>query len=804
MSTTNSQAPSPVWTRIFGIVLALIGLALLIGGIRLASLGGSWYYLIAGAATLVSGVMLVRGKAVGNALFLLVVAGTVIWSLAEVGTAFWGLVPRLAPMLVLGLIAALGLRSQCSAAKKIATTAAAIQALVLVAGAAALFTPHGVIENTANKGTDIVNDIPVVTDANSEANSWKYYGRNAASQRFAPFNQITPENVDQLEVAWTYRTGAQTGGGNEDQNTPIQIGDTVYLCTPQNKVIALNAETGEEKWGFDPQTRENKWWSRCRGVAYYEVPALQQAKAANPAAEAGQCQARIVTTDKDARMWALDAKTGEVCQSFGDTGKGYTDLSVGMGEYLDFYYMPTSQPLVAGDRVIVGGWVWDGKKTEQPSGVIRAYNLVDGSLDWAWDLGNAAINKLPAEGETYTKGTPNFWSNGSYDAELDLIYLPLGNATPDFWSAHRTPKMNEYATTIVALKGATGKEAWKFQTLHMDTWDYDNGTPPTLMDLPNGNGGVDKALVAATKTHQLFLLDRTNGQPLAEVEERAAPTAFQEGDAIAATQPWSVGMPQVAHLDMTEKDMWGATMFDQLYCRIQFKQLKYDGAYTKMTTEPTLIYPGYYGGFNWGGHAFDPRTNMYFANDMRMPQIGILVPQDQAADTLAKLKAEDGMRNSGWSTHLQEGTPFQAIRGAFNSFLGLPCHQPSWGNLTAIDLNTKTIAWQVPLGTVEDAKIAGIRFGLPVPVGMPSLSGPFATAGGLTFFAGSMDYYMRAFDNKTGKEVWKARLPVGAQATPISYLSRESGRQFVLISAGGARMTPDKGDYVIAYALPKK
>lgn len=802
MSTPKPQAASPVWTRIFGVVLALVGLALLIGGLRLVSLGGSWYYLLAGAATLVAGVLFVRAKAEAGILYFVVVLGTVIWALAEVGTAFWGLVPRLAPVLVLGLIAALAMRCLRPSAKHLATPAAAIQAIALVAGAASIFTPHGTVENTANKGTDIVNDIPVVSDAKSETNSWTHYGRDADSTRFAPFDQINASNVNQLEVAWTYRTGAETGGGNEDQNTPIQVGDSVYLCTPQNKVIALNAETGEEKWAFDPQAKENKWWSRCRGVAYYEVPAFKAAKSNGSAPQ--KCDTRIVTTDKQGRLWSLDAQTGQVCEDFGDTGKGYTDLSTGMGEYQDFYYMPTSQPFVAGDRVIIGGWVWDGKKTNQPSGVVRAYNLKDGALDWAWDLANPATTKLPAAGDTYTPGTPNFWSHGAFDEKLGLIYLPLGNATPDFWGAHRTEAMNAYSTSVVALKADTGREAWHYQTLHMDTWDYDNGTPPTLVDVPDGKGGNTPGLVVATKTHQLFLLDRSNGQPLAEVQERAAPQEVMAGDAPAsATQPWSVGMPQVAKMDMTEKDMWGATMFDQLYCRIKFKQLRYEGPFTKLTDKMTLIYPGYYGGFNWGGHTYDKRTGMLIVNDMIMPQIGFLHPQEGAAEKLAELKAND-VTNASWATHLQEGTPYQSIRGAFNSFLGLPCHQPSWGNLTAIDLNTKTIAWQVPVGTVEDSKLKGIRASLPVPVGMPSLSGPFSTAGGLTFFAGTQDYYLRAFDNKSGKELWKGRLPVGAQATPMTYLSPETGRQFVVVSAGGARMTADKGDYVIAYALPKK
>lgn len=804
MSSTETPSPKPGWwPRILGLVLALVGLALLVGGVQLATLGGSWYYVIAGLATLVSGALLFKHKPAGALLYLLVVIATVVWALAEVGASFWGLVPRLAPVLVLGALVAFALRSLNPGLARMGLRVAGVQLLVLIVGAVAMFTPKGQIENLAGKGTAIVNDVPVVSDASNPANSWKHYGRSEHSDRFAPFDQINTGNVDQLQVAWTYRTGAKTGGGNEDQNTPIQVGDAVYLCTPQNKVIALDAETGQERWSFDPKPKENPWWSRCRGVAYYEVPALQSKPEGEKHAPA-KCDARIITTDMQARLWALDAKTGEVCEGFGDSGKGYTDLSAGMGQYQDFYYMPTSQPMVAGDRVVIGGWVWDGKKTKQPSGVVRAYSLKDGQLDWAWDLGNPATTKLPADGQTYTEGTPNFWSHGAYDAKLGLIYLPLGNATPDFWGAHRTEAMNKYATSVVALKADTGREAWHYQTAHMDTWDYDNGTPPTLVDVPNGQGGNTPALVLATKTHQLFLLDRTTGKPLADVQERAAPQDVMAGDApAAATQPWSVGMPQVANLQMSEKNMWGATMFDQMYCRIQFKKLHYEGPYTKLTDKLTLIYPGYYGGFNWGGHAYDPRTNMLIVNDMVMPQIGFLHPQEGAKEKLAELKAND-RTNANWGTHVQEGTPYQSIRGAFNSFLGLPCHQPSWGNLTAIDLNTKTIAWQVPVGTVEDAQFQGLRVGLPVPLGMPSLSGPFATAGGLTFYAGTQDYYLRAFDNKSGKEVWKGRLPVGAQATPMTYLSPASGRQFVVVSAGGARMTKDKGDYVIAYALPKK
>jgi len=798
MSLTTNKARRSWWPRVFGVVLALIGIALLVGGIRLVSLDGSWYYLIAGAATLVSGLLLLARKASGGLLYLAVVIGTIAWALAEVGTSFWGLVPRLAPVLVLGVVAALALRSLRPTAGPMAVPAAVVQALVLVAGAVMMFSPQNVIENPQGKEAKIVNNVPLVTDPNSTDNRWTQYGRTGHSDRFGPFDQIKPDNVDKLDVAWTYRSGAETGAPNEDQTTPIQVGDSLYLCTPQNKVIALNAETGEERWTFDPKPKLSPSWNRCRGVGYYEV--AQEDKSAN-----GMCDARIITTDKQARLWAVDAKTGELCPGFGDSGQGYTDLSNGMGEYPDFYYMPTSQPLVAGDRVIIGGWVWDGKQTHEPSGVVRAFNAKDGSLDWAWDLGNPDITKLPPQGQTYTQGTPNFWTHGAYDEKLGLIYLPLGNATPDFWAEHRDDVMNKNASSVVALNAETGRRVWQFQSVHLDTWDYDNGTPPTLVDVPDGKGGNTPALVLATKTHQLFLLDRTTGKPLAAVEERPAPQQTMEGDAPASpTQPWSAGMPQLGHVGMTEKDMWGATMFDQLFCRIKFKQLAYEGPYTKITNKPTLVWPGYYGGFNWGGHAYDPRTNMLIVNDINMPQIVFLEPQETAEAKTKELNARD-ITKANWSnSHVQDGTPYQAIRGSFNSFLGLPCHQPSWGNLTGVDLNTKTIAWQVPLGTVEDSRLMGVRTSLPIPLGMPSLSGPMATAGGLTFYAGTQDYYLRAFDSSTGKQVWKSRLPVGSQATPMTYLSPESGRQFVVVVAGGARMTPEKGDYVIGYALPKK
>lgn len=799
-------------TTVFGVILAIIGLILAIGGVRLVSLGGSWYYLIAGAAMVVSGVLYVRQRMLGAWIYLAVFIGTLLWTFAEVGTEYWGLVPRLAPVLVLGFFAAL-LAPRFGGRPFWGLGAALVQLIVLIIGGVAMFQPQGGIWNTV----ELAQAPEIINDPNSPENTWKYYGRTLAGTRYAPFDQINRDNVSELEVAWVFRTGEVATQGSEDQNTPVQVGDTLYICTPRDKVFALNAETGEQRWMFDPQVESNRFWNRCRGVAYFDTvnrraaaetagePNTSEASTANaavaPAATAesvaadGVCATRILTTTSKAELYALDARTGEICTDFGEQGR--VDLTVGLGELKDWYYMPTSQPTVAGGVVVIGGWVWDGREIEEPSGVVRAYDAMTGELAWAWDLGNPDITHLPPEGETYTRGTPNYWSTAAVDEELGMVYLPLGNGTPDFWGAHRSEATEEYSTSVVALDLATGREVWHRQTTHHDIWDYDNGTPPALIDLPDGNGGTVPALLLATKTAQLYLLDRRTGEPLAEIEELPVPQDVMAGDWVSPTQPFSVGMPSIGDAPLTEERMWGATFFDQLYCRIKFRQLRYEGIYTPITTDPTLIFPGYYGGMNWGGVAIDETNKILVVNDIRQAQIAWLVPRDEVEEAVENMP-------EGFGIHMQEGTPYAAIRGPFNSFLDIPCQMPMWGSLTAVDLKSREIVWQTPLGTIQDVELNGIRVRAPIPIGMPTLGGPIVTAGGLVFYSGTQDYYLRAFDLSSGKEVWKGRLPVGAQATPMTYISPESGRQFVVTSASGARMSPDRGDYVVAYALPKR
>lgn len=797
---------------IFGIVLALIGLVLLVRGATLVMLGGSWYYVAAGVLLAASGLLLARRKVAGAWLFAAVFAGTVAWSLWEVGFAFWPLVPRLAPVLVLALILALLLPALTfGRVRRSAHVLAAVLLVALVAGGAAMFKPQGVVQNQFAAAA--------VGGQGDKPGNWQFYGNAPSGTRFADAKEIDKENVADLEVAWTFRTGEVAGKGAEFQNTPTQIGDTVYVCTPLSKVFALDAETGEQRWTFDPQTQGTQFWNRCRGVGYYEPSAVahpvrtgdaaqQQTDGAHihgdgaaqlsiprPEDPAGVCTQRIVLTTVDARLIQVDAKTGKPCESFGD--KGSVDLKAGMGDVKPHFYYPTSTPTVVRNLIVIGGWVWDGKEVGEPSGVIRAFNADTGELAWAWDLGNPDVTGLPpAEG--YTRGTPNMWSTPAFDDELGLIYLPLGNGTPDFWGGHRSEAMNEYASSIVALDIATGRERWKFQTVHADTWDYDVGTQPALYDIPDGKGGATPVVIQATKTGQVFVLDRRDGTPVAQVEERPVPQRHAEGDIVAPTQPFSVGMPSFGGDVLAEKDMWGATFFDQLECRIAFRKLNYEGPYTSiMPNETTLIYPGYYGGMNWGGVAVDEQRGLLILNDIRMPQIAMHVPQGSATPEQIAAFSLDG------AVHNQAGTPYSTIRGGFYSALGVPCHAPPWGTLSAVDLKTGKLVWQRPAGSIEDTLLKGVRVKAPIPVGMPTLGGPIATSSGLVFYAGTQDYYLRAFDAETGEELWKGRMPVGAQAAPISYISPETGRQFVVIAAGGARQSPDRGDYVIAYALPK-
>ncbi|OWV79449.1 quinate dehydrogenase [Rhizobium sp. R635] len=762
---------------LFCIVLAFTGLGLTGAGTWLLSLGGSPYYAITGLAYLIAAFLLWHRRGWGGLIVLLAAVFTVPWALWESGVNFWALFARLMSPLALAGFALFFAPSLCPTAdRKLFHGGAFIAAILFAGGFSLAFTPHGIIRPPA--------DIPAYIAAkgdNSPAD-WTSYGRTTAGDRYSPFDQINRTNVSKLDLAWTYRTGKSDGA---DQNTPLQIGDTVYTCTPTNVIAALDADSGKPRWTFDPKASA-PYWQRCRGLGYYKMPA--DAQSAD-----GLCNERLVQTTIDARLLEIDSRTGALCKDFGDNGT--VQLSQGMGEVKTGYYFQTSAPLIARNLIVIGGWVTDNQEIGEPSGVIRAFNVVTGELEWAWDLGNPETTKLPPEGQTYTRATPNMWTTAAFDDKLGLIYAPLGNTTPDYYGVDRPAFADQYNATLVALDVATGRERWKFQTVHHDIWDYDLPAQPALIDLPDGNGGTVPALLQTTKRGQLFLLNRQTGAPLAEVQEKPVP---QQGGApeekLSPTQPYSVGMPTIGAERVTEQTAWGLTMFDQLACRIAFRRIRYDGDFTPIGTQSAIQQPGNLGGLNWGSVSVDLPNNRVFLNDIRVPSIFALVPRSEYVDFALTTTAHG-------PSAPQRGTPYGMNTEMWTSRLRVPCTQPPFGTVTSVDLNTRKIAWQVPAGTAEELGPFKIKTHLPMPMGLPSYAGTSATAGGLVFFAGFQDYYIRAYDAENGAELWKYPLPVGSSATPMTYVSPKTGKQYVVISVGGAPYSKDAGDYVLAFSL---
>ena len=768
-------------------LMAIIGLAIGALGAKLAAVGGTWFFALMGLVMVVSAILIARHRRGGIVLYALAFIVAIVWSISDAGWEFWPLFSRLFAFGVLAFLCALvwPFMSANQPAKKVLPFGlAAVIAVALLASVGGMFKPQTLVS-----ATEAVPVIPVT--AGEEQKNWEHWGNTTHGDRFAALDQINKQNINKLQVAWTARTGdipLSNGSGAEDQNTPLQVGDTLFVCTPYSKVLALDVDTGKEKWRYDSKATAPNW-QRCRGLGYFEeTPTLS---AAQTTTQPAACPRRLFLPTTDARLIAISADNGALCEDFGH--HGIVDLSVGMGEIKPGYYQQTSTPLVAGNVVAVGGRVADNFSTGEPPGVVRAYDVRSGKLAWAWDPGNPNLTGLPPEGQTYTRGTPNVWSAMSYDAKLNLIYLPTGNATPDFWAGERTALDDKYSSSIVAVDATTGKVCWHYQTTHHDLWDFDLPSQPLLYDLPDGKGGTTPVLVQTSKQGMIFMLNRETGEPVAKVEERPVPAGNVDGERYSPTQPYSVGMPMIGNEQLKESDMWGATPVDLLLCRIQFKEMRHQGIFTPPGVDRSLQYPGSLGGMNWGSVSVDPNNSLMFVNDMRLGLANYMVPRENVA------KGASGIE---MGIVPMDGTPYGAMRERFLSPLGIPCQKPPFGTMSAVDLKSGKIVWQVPVGTVEDTGPLGIRMHMPIPIGMPTLGASLSTQSGLLFFAGTQDFYLRAFDTATGKEIWKDRLPVGSQSGPMTYVSPKTGKQYIVINAGGARQSPDRGDYIIAYALP--
>jgi quinate dehydrogenase (quinone) len=775
--------------------LFLIACAYLYGGIKLIAVGGSFYYALAGAAIGICTVLLWLRHRSAPLVYGAFLIATIAWSFFEVGANTWAMLPRVVFPTVIGLWFLTPWLRRSLYSPQTPPSIFANRAVVGLVGLGLI----AIIGVLAWGARTIVMPMPQRTATSAEDptgmpdGEWHQYGRTTHATRYARLDQITPENVGKLEKLWHKRTNRP----NVFKATPIQVGDLLYICTAFNFVQALDAETGDLVWEFDSKSTasDRGFTYNCRGVTYFKAPPEHT----------GDCPERIIMGTTDTRMFALDAKTGARCQSFGNNGE--ISLLPGMGEVKSGFYYVTSPLTIARGLAIVGGWVFDNVEVNEPSGVVRAFDATTGKFVWAWDMGRPGINTEPPEGEWYTRGTPNFWSMSSYDDNLGLVYLPLGNATPDYFGGHRTEVMEKFASSIVALDITNGSVRWSFQTVHHDIWDYDVPSQPALIDIPQADGSVVPAVAQATKRGEIFLLDRRDGKPVAEVQEKPVPQGAVEGDYTAPTQPFSVGMPNFRD-DLSEAKMWGVTPFDQMWCRIQFKKMRYEGHFTPPSTVGTLQFPGNAGGFNWGSVAIDEERQLLVAHPLIMGNRLQLYPRDQI---------KPGMRVSS-----QTGTPYGMTTSAFLSPLGVPCHQPPYGTLAVIDLKTRELLWNRPIGTTNEIGPWGTRFRIPLPMGVPIQAGAAVTKGGVIFLGGTMDRYFRAFDLATGKELWRDYLPASAQATPMTYLSPKTKRQIVIITVpnqqrGFSRRAPARtggqvqeepedpqGGHIIAYALPSE
>jgi quinoprotein glucose dehydrogenase len=617
--------------------------------------------------------------------------------------------------------------------------------------------------------------------------------------RYSPLADITPENVRDLRVVWSYRHGdffegawpLRVNGGSAFESTPVVVDGRLVFTTPRNRVIALDAETGRELWAFDPQLERGRAYGNMwinRGVAYWQDAGAQ-----------GACAARFYLGTLDARLIALDARTGEPCAGFGQAGS--VNLLDGIAPVADpWEYNVTSPPTVVGDVVVVGSSVADLLRPNAPPGDVRGFDARTGALRWTF-------HTLPHAGEpgfetwengTALAGAANVWSTISADLARGLVFLPVSTPTDDFYGGDR-PGANLYSDSVVALDAATGERRWHFQTVHHDLWDYDLAAPPVLVSVRRDGREVD-AVVQATKTGMLFVLDRQTGAPLFPVEERPVPASDVPGERAWPTQPFPVRPPPLTSHRITEADLYAPTHAHRDACAKRLAGLRNEGIFTPPSERGSIVHPFTGGGANWSGAAWDAARRL------------LVVPVNDLAHVVTLQKVSDQGVGSGGTRPLRGAAVADVLRNLWwivtgrgtglryrvhpadgrtlFAHDGVPCNAPPWGRLAGVDLDRGELVWSVSTS-------AG-----PQDPGLSGYGPPLATAGGLVFHAGTRDPVLRVHDTASGALVTTFPLPAGLHAGAISYRTRPDGPQLLVIAPGGhVGIGSPLGDHVIAYAL---
>src|SRR2546428_3334423 len=631
----------------------------------------------------------------------------------------------------------------------------------------------------------------------AQAVDWSANGRDAEGTRYSPASEITRNNANRLEVAWTYRTGEtdprfKTEKPTAFEATPLVVDATMYLGTPLGRVIALDPATGRERWVFDPKIE--------RTVRYGDFASRGVSTWLDESAPTGAaCRRRIFVATAQSQLFALDARDGRPCAAFG--GNGMVDLKAGLRipPFEPGAYSMTSPPVVVNGLVITGSSVADNSRPNPASGEVRAYDARTGTLKWAWDP-IPQDPKDPAYGEWLGPMAPksracHAWSVLAADPERDLVFIPTGRAPPDYYGVLRLGD-NRYANSIVALRASTRKLVWACQTVHHDLWDYDNASPPALVTLTRGGDSLP-AVVQATKTGMLFVLNRETGQPIFPVEERPVPTSDIPGEQASRSQPFTAVTPPLSPHRFSIDSIWGTSDADRAACHAAIDSLRNEGIFTPPSVRGTFVMPSNIGGAHWGGAAVDPVRQIAVVPVNRIAAVVQLIPREQfdheRAMTEDKRLGRDYEYNGMW------GTPYVMRRRMILSPSGLPCTAPPFGTLVAIDLKTGHRLWEVPLGSFTRPLPAEQAATVPAEWGSPHLGGPIITAGGIIFIGAALDRWLHAYDIETGREPWRGPLPESGKATPMTY-QLASGEQFVAIAVGGGGAF-GAGDYAVAFRL---
>ncbi|MDP6437857.1 MAG: pyrroloquinoline quinone-dependent dehydrogenase [Gammaproteobacteria bacterium] len=623
------------------------------------------------------------------------------------------------------------------------------------------------------------------------ASDWPQYGGQEGGGRYSPLAQINRQNVDELELAWTYRTGAQERHPDliqlsGYQATPILLPDDagghLVTCTPFNRVIALDPASGAERWLFDPKLdTENRAAGRfnCRGLS-------QWTDSKKPAEEF--CASRIVLATNDRRLISIDARSGKLCTDFGDNGQlEVTPIILELKPANQLDGMQLMSPVaIVNDVIVIGGTANKFKDVSSMNGALRAFDVRTGEHLWTFDtlvrVGEGAVDEMVGGG--------NVWTTMSWDNERDLLFAPTASASPNFYGKLR-PGDNRYANSILAIRASTGELVWHFQVVHHDVWDWDIPTHPLLVDITR-DGEKIPVVVVLTKTGVVFVLHRDTGEPFFEVEERPVPTDGIPGEQLSPTQPFPVKPPPLMNVGITPDDAWGFTIFDRNACRDKIASMRYGGYYEPPTEQGTVMYPMIGGGNNWGGGAFDPDRNILVTPVAQVPFFIRLIPNEQIE------KSDHPMAGMPMGPpDFIAGAEYGLQQGPLMSPSFSPCSKPPWAKLVGVDLDKGDIIWDRPLGVLD--KLSPVPF--PLEFGTPGSGGGISTGGGLVFIGASYDERFRAFDVETGKLLWEVNTPYSANATPMTY--EVDGRQYVVVSAGGHAWSPlAKGDYILAFALP--